>query len=89
MKKFFLYFFAFVFVCFLMPALLTKQDKPVNSDEIEENSRNQSNEVAISNDTSEGTKYDYKNYGPIQLLHKKTGEVEDIELDTYLSACLY
>lgn len=84
MKKFLLYFFAFVFICFLMPALLTKQDKPVNSDEIEENSRNQSNEVAISNDTSEGTKYDYKNYGTIQLLHKKTGEVEDIELDTYL-----
>lgn len=84
MKKFLLYFFAFVFICFLMPALLTKQDKPVNSDGIEENSKNQSNKVAISDDTSEETKYDYKSYGTITLLHKKTGEVEDIELDTYL-----
>ena len=28
--------------------------------------------------------YDYKNYGTIKLLHEKTGEVEEVALDTYL-----
>lgn len=67
-----LYFFAFVFVCFLLPSLLTKQNTPVNSNEIEENQ------------VSEPGKYDYQNYGTIRLLHKKTGEVEEVELDQYL-----
>ena len=26
MKKFFIYFFSFIFICFLLPALLTKRD---------------------------------------------------------------
>ncbi len=72
MKKILLYFVAFIFVCFLLPALLTKQNTPVNSNEIEENQVNQIE------------KYDYQNYGTIRLLHKKTGEVEEVELDQYL-----
>lgn len=87
-KKFLLYFFAFVFICFVMPALLTKQDKPVNSDIIEKNNENQVSEEEAKKETTEKTveetKYDYKNYGTIQLLHKKTGEVEEVKLDEYL-----
>lgn len=73
MKKFVLYFICFIFICFFMPAILTKRDKPVNSsqDELSE---------TVSNDEN----YEYKNYGTIKLLHKKTGEVEDVELDQYL-----
>ncbi len=67
-----------------MPAFLTKQDKPVNSEEIEENSEKQENEESIAEDIPEETKYNYKNYGTIQLLHKKTGVVENVELDQYL-----
>lgn len=71
-----------------MPALLTKQDKPVNSDIIEKNNENQVSEEEAKKETTEKTveetKYDYKNYGTIQLLHKKTGEVEEVKLDEYL-----
>lgn len=89
MKKFLLYFFAFVFICFVMPALLTKQDKPVNSDTIEKNNENQVREEEeakkeMTEKTEEETEYDYKNYGTIQLLHKKTEEVEEVKLDEYL-----
>lgn len=78
MKKVLLYFFAFIFICFVLPALLTKRDVPVHSNETEEN---KVNEVGA---TEEVKSYDYKNYGTIQLLHKKTGEVEEVELDQYL-----
>lgn len=84
MKKFLIYFFAFVFICFLMPALLTKRDKPViNSEKIGENNEAQNNE-SITKDNSNEEKYNYKNYGTIRLLHQKTGEVEEVGLDEYL-----
>ncbi|MCI8471109.1 MAG: stage II sporulation protein D [Clostridia bacterium] len=73
MKKFWLYFFAFIFICFFMPALLTKRDKPVNAEETEQ----------VENKT-ETNEYEYKNYGTIKLLHKKTNEVEEVALDEYL-----
>lgn len=79
MKKFLLYFFGFIFICFLMPAILTKRDKPVNVDGTEEG------KAANQEGTSLASKeYEYKNYGTIQLLHKKTGEVEEVALDQYL-----
>lgn len=78
MKKFFLYFFAFIFICFLLPALFTKQDIQTNASQEEES---QANEIK---NTLEETKYNYQNYGTIKLLHQATGEVEEIELDTYL-----
>ncbi len=73
MKKFWLYFFAFIFICFFMPALLTKRDKPANAEETEQ----------VENKT-ETNEYEYKNYGTIKLLHKKTNEVEEVALDEYL-----
>lgn len=78
MKKFFLYFFAFIFICFLLPALFTKQNIQTNASQEEERQTNE------TKNTSEETKYNYQNYGTIKLLHQATGEVEEIELDTYL-----
>ena len=83
-KKFLLYFLAFVFICFLLPALLTKREEPVNSEKIEENNEMQNNEVSTTENIADESAYQYKNYGTIQLLHKKTGEVEKVELDQYL-----
>ena len=76
MKKVFIYFFVFLLVFFLLPAFLTKKDWEVSA-------------KVPENETSENTKqatdtYDYKNYGTIKLLHKSTGEVEEVPLDTYL-----
>lgn len=72
MKRFLLYFFAFIFICFLLPAMLTKREIPTNVKEIEQQTN------------KENANYEYKNYGTIKLLHHKTGEVEEIALDTYL-----
>ena len=80
MKKFFIYFFAFIFICFLLPALLTKR----NMETSVETEKNASQEE-IKDDKETGlSEYDYKNYGTIKLLHHETGEIEEVALDTYL-----
>ena len=79
MKKIFIYFFAFLFICFIFPALLTKREKETSSEvnNIEINNTSKVEENAQS-------QYEYKKYGTIKLLHQKTGEVEEVNLDTYL-----
>ena len=75
MKKVFIYFFVFLLVFFLLPAFFTKKNveaKVSNNKEI-----NTTEEEKVEN-------YDYKNYGSIKLLHTKTGEVEEVPIDTYL-----
>ena len=88
MKKALLYFFAFLFICFLFPAFLTKRNIQVNSDNLIENIEKNKEEL---NKKEEGNKekdeesvYDYKQYAKIRLLHKKTGEIEEVNLDEYL-----
>lgn len=83
-----LYFFAFLFICFLLPAFLTKRNIQANSENVTELVEEQSqtgegnsNQVKEQNPKSE---YDYKQYATIKLLHKKTGEVEEVALDEYL-----
>ena len=78
MKKFFIYFFAFIFICFIFPALLTKRNIETSSNVQAENLN------ATSEAQNNEEKYNYKNYGIIKLLHHETGEVEEVELDTYL-----
>lgn len=80
MKKFFIYFFAFIFICFLLPALLTKR----NVETSVETEKNASQEEIKNDKETALSEYDYKNYGTIKLLHHETGEVEEVALDTYL-----
>ena len=83
MKKFLLYFLGFVVICFVLPALLTKKDnKEVVTQNVNENN-NENVQNQVSNTNLE-EKYPYKKYGTINLLHADTGEVEQVELDTYL-----
>lgn len=65
-----------------MPALLTKQEKPVNADKVEENNSNTSEKIEATPETI--SEYAYNQYGIIKLLHKKTEEVEEVKLDEYL-----
>ena len=83
MKKFLLYFLGFVVICFVLPALLTKKDnKEVVAQNVNENNNeNVQNQVSSTNLEE---KYPYEKYGTINLLHTDTGEVEQVELDTYL-----
>ena len=76
MKKFFIYFFSFLFICFILPALLTKLEIPTSSEE--NGADEESKEESINNE------YTYNKYGTIKLLHTKTNEVEEVALDTYL-----
>ena len=75
MKKVFIYFFVFLLVFFLLSAALTKKnvEAKVLKDSVEKNAEQPSDD-----------NYEYKEYGTIKLLHKSTGEVEEVPLDTYL-----
>ena len=75
MKKMVMYLFSFIIVCFILPALLTKQNISSGAD------INETKEE-IQEDTKQ--EYDYQKYGTIKLLHSKTGEVEEVNLDEYL-----
>ena len=72
MKNVLLYILCMVFLCFLIPIIFTKTNKPkeVNNNMEEEK-------------TSENS-YDYKQYNTVKLLHASTGEIEEIGLDEYL-----
>lgn len=73
MKKVLMYLLVFIFVCFIMPILLTKKYTPTIS--VENNSKQEENKEV---------NYDYSKYGTITLLHKKTGETEQVNIDEYL-----
>lgn len=76
MKKVLIYFLIFLLICFIIPALLTK-DAVNGAVQKEEKDKNEEAKI-------EEEKYNYNKYGTIKLLHAKTGEVEEVELDTYL-----
>ena len=75
LKKVFIYFFAFVFICFILPALLTRRITTASevSDQIEENKEENAN-----------SEYIYNKYGTIKLLHTDTNAVEEVALYTYI-----
>ena len=70
-----MYFFIFIFICFILPAFLTKREVATISDV---------NELKQEENKQEEEQYNYKNYKTIRLLHKDTGEVEEVGLDEYL-----
>ena len=79
MKKILIYFFGFIFVCFILPILFTKKDKEVST-----TNDNVVNNIEISNEESSEEPYNYEKYGTIKLLHLETGVVEDVAIDSYL-----
>lgn len=73
MKKMFLYILCLVLICFLIPILFTKR-----------NNTTQTSVVEKPKEVQEKVIYDYGKYNTVKLLHTKTGEVEELELDEYL-----
>lgn len=82
MKKKIIYLIGFIFIFFILPALLTSTTKTNANVETEDNSLQVKEEANTTNNTQE--EYNYKQYGTIKLLHTKTGEVEEVKLDDYL-----
>ena len=77
-KKITIYFVAFLLICFILPGLLTTRKKEVVSG-IENNEAEDFNQQIQENQP-----YQYQKFSTIKLLHTKTGEIEEIPLDTYL-----
>lgn len=77
MKKALLYFFAFLFICFFLPTIFTKVSTPANA---------QSQTLENQEETVQQEGEEQENYQDItiQLLHAKTGEVEQVNLEEYL-----
>lgn len=82
MKKILLYLISFILICFIMPAILTKRTTSTISQENEKNNSQQT--VNNVDNQTEMQNYEYSKYGTINLLHKKTDEVEQVDLDNYL-----
>lgn len=81
MKKFLLYLICFILVCFIMPALLTQKSKLVVTTE---NDIIETEENINVEDSQKIEDYKYNKYGTITLLHSKTGETEQVNIDEYL-----
>ena len=77
MKKAILYFFAFLFICFFLPTIFTKVNIPANA-------QSQTPENQEEPAQQEGEKQENYQDITIQLLHAKTGEVEQVNLEEYL-----
>jgi len=79
MKKLLLYVFGIIFFCFLIPAVFTTKFS-INQNGIE----NVEVSVVENEIPAEIIEYDYNEYSKINLLHKDTGNVEEVDLDQYL-----
>lgn len=76
MRKIIIYLIILIQIIFLVPILFTKRFN------IEETNAKIENNV-VSQEIVENN-YDYKNYSTIKLLHKESGQVEEVALDEYL-----
>ena len=77
MKKIYIILFIFIFCTFAIPIIFTKNTVNGNSGDIINEPQNILQEIEMVD-------YDYKQYDTIKLLHSKTGEIEELPLDTYL-----
>lgn len=74
MKKLIFIILFYVLICFAIPIIFTRRYKPekMKRKEVEQEEKKTS------------TSFDYKKFNNIKLLHKKTGEIEELPLDEYL-----
>ena len=87
MKKIVIYFSCFVLIFFIFPMLFSKRDKDVitdTSEQLQSQEENTNQDLSNKEQAENQGEYEYKQYGTLQLLHSKTGEVETVKLDEYL-----
>ena len=81
LRKYLVYILVFIIIIFIIPALCTRRTKETFT-KAEESTEEQG--VASDKIDVEDVKYDYSNYAKIKLLHKSTGEIEELSIDEYL-----
>ena len=79
MKKLLIYLFVFLFICFILPSLLTKR---YNNETKTLSLKNETN--SNINNKEDEKKYKYIKYGKIKLLHKKENKIEELDIDKYI-----
>lgn len=94
MKKIICVFLLFSILVFLLPVVFTKSYKKAavdnnievkeNENENENETKDKNNEGINNNEELKLEKYEYKNYSTIKLLHKESGQIEEMPLDEYL-----
>lgn len=94
MKKICIYIVALISICFILPAIFTNVNNNTSSKTSantnqSENLENKENENIKINQSEENNKENQDNtlaekYKKIKLLHAKTGNIEEIELENYL-----
>lgn len=72
-----MYFLALITVCFVLPAIFTKTNKQVSTDTQGENISKDVQNIEEQKDSNNSDK-------EIKLLHSKTGEVENVNIEEYL-----
>lgn len=78
MRKIIIGIIILVQVIFLIPIIFTK---PFDTQEVSSKTKENHNEIIKENINNE---YNYGNYQIIKLLHQATGEIEEVNLDSYL-----
>ena len=79
MKKFFIYFFAFIFICFILPALLTRREvssSAVLQEEVSNNIEQKEESIYKGNIIKAGTSSPYSLYNE-SIASFTTGDLYD------------
>ena len=78
MRRIIVYILCFVVLCFILPIIFTKRPQTVKMSNPTLAEENQEKKEEKSEP------YTYKNYANVKLLHSKTGEVQELNMDEYL-----
>lgn len=83
MRKFLIYILSFFIIFFVIPVICTSTPSQNQEVTVETEINQATNEIKnIKEENIE--KYDYQKYKTIKLLHAKTGEIEELNIDEYL-----
>lgn len=78
MRRIIVYILCFVVLCFILPIIFTKRPQTVKMSNPTLAEENQEKKEEKSEP------YTYKNHANVKLLHSKTGEVQELNMDEYL-----
>lgn len=84
MKKYIMVFLVLYFMIFFLPAMFAKKYNLAGNNVQVNKTIEEAKEKEKENEKKQEAQYDYKEYSTIKLLHSKTGEIEELSLDTYL-----